>query len=226
MWTQIRTVQPRPQARKWCTLTALPNNQLVLHGGDCGTSRYKMLSDTWIMDLTSYSWRQYESRKDHTRRSHTASACLNNNVIIIGGCQGGFEDQQQSYNKMFYVMLEAKGLQQLAAQTIYKHQHEINWNCLPKKLISLLGLSGPSEPVRHVFAKRISKDTKDLRLLTMIEQNGFKVKELKRVSHPEAQLKSYILAVPRSEFNKLFNENLWPKGVLVTTCWSQKPGLN
>ena len=117
------------------------------------------------------------------------------------------------------MMLEVKSLQQLAARTIYKHQDEINWNCLPKQLISLLGLSGPPEPVRHVFVKRISKDTKDLQLLTMIEQNGFTIKELKRVSHPEAQFKSYILAVPCSEFNKLFNANLWPRGVLVRTCW-------
>ena len=32
-WTQIRTVQPRPEPRCLCTLTALTNNQLVLHGG-------------------------------------------------------------------------------------------------------------------------------------------------------------------------------------------------
>ena len=38
-------------------------------------------------------------------------------------------------------MLEAKSLQQLAMQTIYKHQDEVNWNCLPEKLISLLGIS-------------------------------------------------------------------------------------
>ena len=222
-WTQIRTVQPRPQARQWCTLTALPNNQLVLHGGDNMQNNYSPpLSDTWIMDLTSYSWRPYNSRKDHPRRSHTASVCLNNNVIIIGGSQQDYDCQP--YNSVFHVMLETQSLQQLAAQTIYKHQNEINWNCLPKKLISLLGLSGPPEPVRHVFVKRISKDTKDLELLTMIEQNGFTIKELKRVAHAEAQFKSYKLAVPCSEFNKLFNENLWPNGVLVRTYWPQKPG--
>ena len=83
-WTHIRTVQLCPQARTWCTLTALANNQLVLHGG-FGGDTYTVLSDTWIMDLTSYSWKQYESRTDHTRSGHTGSLCLNNNVIIIGG---------------------------------------------------------------------------------------------------------------------------------------------
>ena len=58
----------------------------------------------------------------------------------------------------------------------------------------------------------------------MMEQNGFTGKELKCISHPQAQFKSYKLAVPRSEFNKLFDENLWPKGVCVRTYWSQKQG--
>ena len=39
--------------------------------------------------------------------------------------------------------------------------------------------------------------------------------------HPQAQFKLYKLAVARSEFNKLFDENLWPKGVFVRTYRSQ-----
>ena len=83
---------------------------------------------------------------------------------------------------------------------------------------------GTPEPVRHLFVKRISNDTNDEDVFTMMEQNGFTVKELKCISHPQAQFKSYKLAVPRSEFNKLFDENLWPKGVYVRTYWSQKTG--
>ena len=134
-WTHIHCVQPCPQAGANCTLTAATNNHLVLHGGYGATC----FCDTWILDLTSHSWRQYKSRKDHFRRGHTGSLGLNNNVIIIGGCQGGFD--YKSCNKVFYVMLEAKSLQQLAARTVYKYQDEINWNCLPNKLISLLGIS-------------------------------------------------------------------------------------
>ena len=141
-WTRVQNEQPCPQARRWCTLSALNNNKLVLHGGECGKNHDETLSDTWIMDLTSYSWRQYKSRKDHTRRSHTATVCLNNNVTIIGGCQADFEIYfHKPYNNVFHVMLEAESLQQLAARTIYKHQDEIKWNGLPNKLISLLGLS-------------------------------------------------------------------------------------
>ena len=137
-WTQIYTSQPRPQARKLCTLTAvtLTDDHLVLHGGTWRGS-IPMLSETWIMNLTSHSWTQYTSRRDHSRWSHTASLGLNNNVIIIGGLKGAFSDLE--YDNMFHVMLEAKSLQQLAIQAIYKHQHKLNWNCLPQKLISQLG---------------------------------------------------------------------------------------
>ena len=57
----------------------------------------------------------------------------------------------------------------------------------------------------------------------MIEQNGFKIKELKYISHPEAQFKSSKLPVPRSEFSKAFKENMSPKGALVQPYWPQRP---
>ena len=43
---------------------------------------------------------------------------------------------------------------------------------------------GAPEPVRHLFVKRISKDTNGEDVFTMMEQNGFTVKELKYTSHP------------------------------------------
>ena len=67
-------------------------------------------------------------------------------------------------------------------------------------------------------------DDDDEDVFTMMEQYGFTVKELKCISHPEAQFKSYKLAVPRSDFSKLFDANLWLKGIFVRTYWSQKPG--
>ena len=63
-WTQIQTGQPSPQARFYCTLTAVTGNQLVLHGGQHEYFR-EILGDTWIMDLTTHSWIQYTSRTDH-----------------------------------------------------------------------------------------------------------------------------------------------------------------
>ena len=124
-WTRVQTGQPRPGARSWCTLTATPDNQLVLHG-----------DYTWIMDLTSYSWRLYTSGK-YDQYDHTATLGVNSNVIIIGG----YFTNESNHDNMFHVMLEAKSLQQLAAHRIYKHQANLSWKCLPKKLIALLGTS-------------------------------------------------------------------------------------
>ena len=49
-WMRIQTGQRRPALRYGCTLTAITDNQLILHG----------LTGTWIMDLTSHSWRRYK----------------------------------------------------------------------------------------------------------------------------------------------------------------------
>ena len=76
------------------------------------------------------------------------------------------------------------------------------------KRTSGINVMGAPEPVRHLFVKRISKDIKDEDVFTMIEQNGSTSKEFKFVPHTVTLFKSYKLAVPRSEFNKLFNENM------------------
>ena len=136
-WTQFHfySGQLRPQARNQCTLTVLTDNQLVLHGE---FRKEQNLSDTWIMDLTSHSWRQYTSGRDHARRGHTGSSGLSSNVIIFGGLNET-ANTYEVYNDVFHVTLEPKCLQQLAMQIIYKNQDKLPWRFLPAKLISLLG---------------------------------------------------------------------------------------
>ena len=119
------------------TLTSTRDYQLVFHGGRKSQWAFR---DTWILDLTSHTWRLYTSGKDHCRYWHTGSSGLSNNVIIIGGFKCDW-DKYEEYNEVFHVMLEPKSLQQLAIQIIHKHQDEIPWDILPSKLISLLGIS-------------------------------------------------------------------------------------
>ena len=137
-WTQIQTGQPRPQSRRFCTLTAITDNQLVVHGGKY--KMFNMLSDTWIMDLTSRSWRRYTSGEDHVRCCHTSSPGLSSNVIICYGCMDS-SDTGKAYNNVFHVMLEPKCLQKLAMQIIHRYMDELPWNSLPRRLISRLGIS-------------------------------------------------------------------------------------
>ena len=132
-WTRIQTVKPQPQACNLCTLTALTEYQLVLHGGH---GREVEIDNTWIMDLQSHSWRLYRSGKDHSHCCHTGSSGLNSSAIIFGGCGSS------NMHDVFYVALEPKLLQQMAMQIIYTHKDELPWDFLPDKLISLLGMYG------------------------------------------------------------------------------------
>ena len=136
-WAQIQIGQHRPDSHDLCSLTPLRDNCLVLHGGYNYNNR-QVLSDTWIVDLTSHKWRLYKSTKDHARMFHTGWSGLSNNVIIFGG-EEGHNNTYKMCNNIFHVMLEPKCLKQLAMQTIHKHQDALPWKLLPSKLISLLG---------------------------------------------------------------------------------------
>ena len=81
-WTQIH-IQFHPPACHTCTIIAVTEDQLVLHGGRNGEGQY--LGDTWILDLKSHSWKLYTSGKDHSRFCHTGCSGPNRSVIILGG---------------------------------------------------------------------------------------------------------------------------------------------
>ena len=131
-WMQIQMSRPSlwPPTYEYyrCTLTAT-DNQLVLHWLDC----------TWIMDLTSHSWRLYSCGNYFDRFIPTATLGLKSNVVIIGGYFDHSQDEMA--HEIFHVMLEPKCLKKLAVHTICKHQMDLPWKHLPKKLINLLGIS-------------------------------------------------------------------------------------
>ena len=140
-WTVIKTDQPEPQGRVRCSLTAITDNKLVLHGGQ---KLGKVLSDTWIFDLESQSWQQHARNEDHPRVGHRGSLGLDNNVIIIGGVSKGHKPPT---NTTFCVTLTPgpNSLQKQALQTIYWHKAEVQWKFLPKQLIYLLGFDENTE---------------------------------------------------------------------------------
>ena len=55
-WTQVQTGRTKPQGRILCSLNTISTDQLLLHGGNGSDER--ALSDTWILDLPSLSWKQ------------------------------------------------------------------------------------------------------------------------------------------------------------------------
>ena len=164
-WMRIQTGRCCPAARCGYTLTATADDRLILHGRNC----------TWIMDLTSYSWRRYTSGKHHARYDHTATLGLNSNVIAIGGYRA-FE----VYNEIFHVILEPMTLQKLAAHMIFKHPDLIAWKSLPKKLINVLGISDKEQDAAASFIEH-STTTSATGLTTAIAKTyGYLTQDLSK----------------------------------------------
>ena len=127
-WTKIETGPVSPHRRVGSTLTAISENKLVLHAGNRLIG--SQINDTWIIDLCSKTWKLYHSGSDQFRHGHSAIMCLHD-IIIFGGLEDWFEAR---------VVWQPKNLQQIAVQTVYQNRNEITWNCLPQKLIAVLGL--------------------------------------------------------------------------------------
>ena len=141
IWAHVQTDKTKPQERFSCSLNAITHDKLLLYGG--GTV-YKTLSDSWILDLPSKTWKQYKPG-DYHRRAHTGSTGINSNSLIIGGRIFPVDHSCDDHPTTFCIRLEPRSLQQLAMQTIYKHRNLVSCECLPKKLITLLGMSSNEE---------------------------------------------------------------------------------
>ena len=134
-WTEIQISLVKPLASCLCSLNAVTENQLLLHGGLSSTQ--DALDDTWVFDLLSLSWRQYLASRDHSRNGHTGNTCINSDVIIIGGESNPFDITRRVYNDVITFRLNPKSLQQMAIWTIYQHQDVLPWKLLPNQLKSL-----------------------------------------------------------------------------------------
>ena len=77
---------------------------------------------------------------DYAGDNHSGSTGINSTSIIIGGHIFPVDFYNDSQTA-FHIMLEPRSLQQLAMQTICTHHSSLPWNCLPKKLSKLLGIS-------------------------------------------------------------------------------------
>ena len=101
------------------------------------------------------------------------------------------EDKGDEVSNMTSENGNAKSDQPDNREFLIPREHIKRKNRMRKQVITGKGAStgnvmGAPEPVRHLFVKRISKDTNDEDVFMMMEQNGFTVKELECISHPEA----------------------------------------
>ena len=154
-WTEIQTPLTKPEKRKSCSLNAVSEHQIVVHGGYSKIS--EDLNDTWVFDLHTSSWKQYAADKKFTWNGHTGTTGLDRSVIIIGGvtiCCDYDDDDIDEDDKdvdedrdctddkctcaqiVTTIRLEPKSLQHLAIRTINQNQKVLPWkSCLPKSLI-------------------------------------------------------------------------------------------
>ena len=148
-WIQLQTGHPKPQGCIIsCSLNVTTNSHLVLHGGHKRGITHGsggMLGDTWILDLSTQTWRMYRSAKEDIRCLHSGASGISNDIIIIGGIKEIMCSRSKAKD-IFHVMLEPKGLQQLAMKIVYKNRRELPWKkCFPKKLINLMAIADEHE---------------------------------------------------------------------------------
>ena len=79
------------------------------------------------------------------------------------------------------------------------------------------GVKGAPEPSRHLFIYRVCHDTDvdGMRELLDNQNDSFTIRDLQCISNDNAMFKSFKLTVPMSEYEALFNENIWPDGIRV-----------
>ena len=70
--------------------------------------------------------------------------------------------------------------------------------------VSCKGVAGAPGPTRHLFIKRITKDTENDAVQKMIESYGFGIRDFRCISHPEARFKSFKLSVPGITIRETF----------------------
>jgi hypothetical protein len=76
-------------------------------------------------------------------------------------------------------------------------------------------VKGAPEAMRDLFIYRVDKETSIYDIGNYIESQGFTVEDLQCVSHDAARFKSFKLTVPVSQYNSLFDSNLWAHGIRV-----------
>ena len=140
VWTKLKVDCPiRPSERICHTFTALSEYTFVLHGGyDIATN--DALSDTWLLDLPSASWRKYTGSSDHGRTHHSATKSIHNNIIIFGGCLSKRNlpagSEEELCNDIYVIQMQPESLMKLTSKVVCKHRAVLqsHWKNLPRTL--------------------------------------------------------------------------------------------
>ena len=128
IWTQIETPQPlQAELLKTHYISAITRNQLVVHGT-------KEKANTFILDLTSLSWKEYKMTVDYYKKGQAIVPGLDSTVMMVMG-KNGECGKPMDYNSTRCIRLAPMSLQQLAIKTVHKHRAALPYENLPWKLL-------------------------------------------------------------------------------------------
>ena len=140
VWTKIKVDCPvKPSGRYEYTFTAINVNTCVLHGGD-GIPAGTALSDTWLFDLPSTSWRKYTGSADHIRSKHSATRGTNNSISIFGGLSNNENlpvgEKMNLCDDVYIIRLEPESLLKLTSKVVCNNRAVLQnyWKYLPGRL--------------------------------------------------------------------------------------------
>ncbi len=184
----------------------LRNTEVIAEGEENQTasiapSRDQLSSQESHQEASSQeSHQEASSQEEPSESQHEARGSQQDNSTSKSE-DSGFQKQRHQRKK--------ERQQEVRKERRSKHQY------LTGRGASRSGVRGAPEPVRYLFIKNIMKGTPDSDVHDMIEEKGFVIRELKRISHPDAKGNSFKLSVPASQFDRLFDEDLWPAGVKI-----------
>lgn len=154
-WTSVRVCSiEQPIGRSWHSLTAVPPSQLIVHGGY--SSDKQPLGDTWVLHLSTLSWQQHYTDKDHARLWHTATTGIDADVIVFGGCCNDILSQfvhTEMCNDVHIVRTRPRSLFRLALEAVYDARQvlQYQWTSLPGHLNNIL---------QEMYTVQLSSETK------------------------------------------------------------------
>ena len=155
----------------------------------------------------SESTRSYHPKGSHLREKSSDRLSVmsyTTNVSEVSNCSRTLQDDDNGFQRPNYVRKDEKRQEAKRRRIIFGKSHTQSGS-----------FKGAPEPSRELFIYRVDPSTTDSQISSYLNDNNFTVREISCISNPNARFKSFKLKVPATEFQKLFNETLWPEGVRI-----------
>ena len=83
-------------------------------------------------------------------------------------------------------------------------------------------IKSAAEPIWEIYVSDVSKDISSEDKVAHLTNNGIKVGSLKCLSRSSDYMDRYCLSVPLSDYDEVFNDELWGEGIFVERYFSPR----